>query len=271
MPSVSPMPGVVPHTYSLGRLLRGRSWQAYADPFPHFVVQDVFTPEFYAELDRSFGALLGRGLAEGHDPYRFSRSIKNYDAYSVNFGQHIPAPLDIFRSDEWHDVLARVAGIEATGDVNGGFHHHLRGSRSGDVHNDLNPGWFLDVAGESRVNVSRDDLCSYSTGAASQPNLRTHETVRALAVLFFLHNTPWRPGDGGETGLYTTRYQPIAQPTKAIAPVNNTLMMFECRPNSYHGFISNERGPRNSMIMWLHRPKRDAIERWGEDAIIYWK
>jgi hypothetical protein len=48
-------------------------------------------------------------------------------------------------------------------------------------------------------------------------------------------------------------------------------MMFECRPNSYHGFISNKRGARNSMIMWLHRPKQDVIDRWGEDAIVYWK
>jgi hypothetical protein len=235
------------------------------------VAHDVFTPEFYAELERSFGALLARGLAEGHDPYRFSRSIRNYDAYSVNFGPYIPAPLDIFMSDEWHDMLAGVTGIRVTRDLNGGFHHHLRGSRSGSVHNDLNPGWFLNVAGESRVNISRDDLCSYSTGSVHQQNLRTHETVRALAVLFFLHNPQWHPGDGGETGLYSTREQEVAQPTKAIAPINNSLMMFECRPNSYHGFISNKRGARNSMIMWLHRPKQDVIDRWGEDAIVYWK
>jgi Rps23 Pro-64 3,4-dihydroxylase Tpa1-like proline 4-hydroxylase len=87
----------------------------------------------------------------------------------------------------------------------------------------------------------------------------------------FLHNPPWREGDGGETGLYSRSSQPVSEPTKAIAPINNSLLIFECRPNSYHSFLSNRNGPRNSMIMWLHRPKNDVEQRWGSNSIIHWR
>lgn len=73
-----------------------------------------------------------------------------------------------------------------------------------------------------------------------------------------------------KTGLYENSEQPIDEPTKTIPPVNNTLLIFECTPRSYHSFIQNRRSARNSIIMWLHRPKSDAIQRWGSDAIIGW-
>jgi Rps23 Pro-64 3,4-dihydroxylase Tpa1-like proline 4-hydroxylase len=237
----------------------------------HFVCRDLFTPEFYARLDQAFGEVLDRGLAEDQDPTRFSRSIKNYDAYSMNFHQAMPEPFHIFISWEWHDMLANLGGVRATRDINGGFHHHLQGSKSGQVHNDLNPGWFLDNPNPSGINLSQSNLCDYSTGCVYSEGLQVHETVRALACLIFLHNPPWRAGDGGETGLYSYASQPISSPTKAIPPINNSLLMFECRPNSYHSFIGNRSGPRNSVIMWLHRPKSDAEQRWGADSIVYWR
>jgi hypothetical protein len=47
-------------------------------------------------------------------------------------------------------------------------------------------------------------------------------------------------------------------------------LIFECTPVSYHRFCSNRRHPRNSVIMWLHRPWQDAVRRWGEEAIVRW-
>jgi hypothetical protein len=234
------------------------------------VAYDVFTPEFYAEIDAAFGGMLGHGLSDGHDPARFSRNIRNYDAYSMNFDGNMPEPFQLFISNEWHDMLAQLARIRATRDVTGGFHHHRLGSRSGEIHNDLNPGWFLDAPDAGGVNLSRNELCDYSTGHVNGHGVQVHESVRAVAVLFYLHNPPWRDGDGGETGLYAHSSQAVDNPTKVMPPVNNSLFMFECRPDSYHSFIQNRNGHRNSIIMWLHRPKPDVIQRWGEDAIIGW-
>jgi hypothetical protein len=257
-------------SYPLATVLHQRRWQVCTRPFVHFVARDLFAPRFYANLDAAFGEVFDRGLSEGQDATRFSRNIKNYDAYSMVFDYHMPEPFHIFISQEWHDMLAHLAGIPATRDITGGFHHHQRGSCSGQVHNDLNPGWFVDSSDPGGVNLSRNDLCDYNTGQVFDAGVQTHESIRALAVLVFLHNPPWQEQDGGETGLYGDSAQDVCSPTKAIPPINNSLCMFECRPNSYHSFIENRTGPRNSMIMWLHRPKTDALQRWGEDAIVGW-
>jgi hypothetical protein len=259
-----------PQVFPLSHVLYQRRWQKCLEPFPHMVAYDVFTPDYYAWLDRAYGELMSRGVSEAHDPARFSRNISNYDVYSMSLTPTTQPPFDVFISKEWHDMLANLVGIRATGDVNGGFHHHAAGSKSGQVHNDLNPGWFLDASYPYQVNVSRNDLCVYSSGKVSDNSLRAHQTIRAIAILFFLHNPPWYPGQGGETGLYSHRRQQVSEPTKAVPPINNSLLLFECRPNSFHSFLSNRIMPRNSMIMWLHRPVEDVVERWGEKAIAHW-
>jgi 2OG-Fe(II) oxygenase superfamily len=256
--------------YHFANVLGQRRWLCCARPFPHFIAHDVFAPHFYSELDAAFGEVLARGLSEGKESGRFSRNITNYDAYAVTFDNDMLPPFQVFISREWHDLLAQLAAIPATGEVSGGFHHHLPGSRSGEIHNDLNPGWFVDSVDMGQLNLSRSDVCDYNTGAAYQSGLQVHESIRALAVLFYLHNEPWREGDGGETGLYDSSRRSVLEPTKAVPPINNSLLAFECRPNSFHSFIGNRRTARNSMIMWLHRPKRDVMQRWGEKAIVGW-
>lgn len=259
-----------PWNVPLAHIVQQRRWHVCTEPFPHLVAYDVFRPDFYGWMDHAFGEVLARGLSETHDPSRLSRNIKNYDAYSTTFSDITPEPFAVLTSRPWHDMIANLMRVRATGDVNGGFHHHVKGSKSGQVHNDLNPGWFVDHSDPFAVNLSRNDLCSYSSGETSTPDIRKRQTVRAVALLIFLHNPLWRPGDGGETGLYTSRRQAIDRPTKVIPPINNSLYVFECRPNSYHSFLSNRSGPRNSMIMWLHRPFEEAVARWGEKAIVHW-
>jgi hypothetical protein len=260
-----------PATFPLAQIVRQRRWRVCTEPFFHVVAYDVFTPEFYGWLDHAYGDALARGIAPSHEPTRFSRSIKNYDACSTTFSDLTPEPFRVFTSRPWHDMIASVMRVRATGDINGGFHHHAQGSKSGQVHNDLNPGWFADADDPLGVNVSRNDLCDYSTGHTSVAGTRVHRTVRAVAVLFYLHNPAWQPGDGGETGLYNSTKQPVLEPTKAVPPINNSLLMFECRPNSYHSFLTNPAGPRNSVIMWLHRPFEEAVARWGDHAIVHWR
>ncbi|MGA7157364.1 MAG: 2OG-Fe(II) oxygenase [Acidobacteriaceae bacterium] len=235
------------------------------------VAYDVFTADFYSWLDRAYVDLLAMGLSEGQEAGRLSRNISNYDVYNMSLSPDTRAPFNVFTSPEWHNMLANLVGIRVTGDINAGFHHHSVQSKSGRVHNDFNPGWFADAAYPNEVNVSRNDICEYSSGKAFGAHVRVHQTVRAIAVLYYFHNPTWTRGQGGETGLYSDFGQPVAEPSKAVPPISNSLLLFECCPTSFHTFLSNRTAPRNSMIMWLHRPVKDAARRWGEDSIVQWK
>jgi hypothetical protein len=251
-------------------LLANRSWTFRTRPFGHYVALDVFKADFYAQLAAQFQSLLDRGLSDSPAAEKFSRNIKGYDAYALSFSPVLDGPLSIFMSRPWHDMLAGLLRIEATGDVNGGFHHHEPGSASGWPHNDLNPGWFADNRRPDGINVSDHGLCNYYSGLTFKPGVTSRETVRAAAMLFYLSNPAWTAGEGGETGLYVNAGQPIDQPSERAAPINNSLLLFECTPHSYHAFLRNNRRPRNSLIMWLHRSKAEVETRWGRSAITYW-
>ncbi len=89
-------------------------------------------------------------------------------------------------------------------------------------------------------------------------------------MIFYLAN-PVRGVVGGETGLYRAASDPIDRPADVVPPVNNSLVAFECTPTSFHGFMSNRNAVRNCLVMWLHREKTEAIRRWGESSIVYWR
>lgn len=254
----------------LAKALANRSWKFRTEPFAHCVATDVFTADVYGGMAAQFQSFLDKGLSDTPASGRFSRNIKGYDAYGLSFPPALEGPLSLFASREWHEMLAGLLGIEVTGDFDGGFHHHAVGSGSGRPHNDLNPGWFVDSPRADGINVSNNDLCDYKSGQAYQTTLKPRETVRAAALLFYLNNARWSAGDGGETGLFQDIGQAIENPSGRVGPINNSLLLFECTPHSYHAFLSNRRSPRNSVIMWLHRTKAEVEGRWGANAIVYW-
>ena len=243
-------------------------------PWPHVLVREAFGDYLYHNLEEEFRRLLALGFAnDGRSRSGlFTRNMSGYDAYSINFTPEMTGPFRLFLLRGWHDLLAGLFGIEATGDVNGGLHHHAAGSASGKIHNDFNPGWFVGSSDEQSVNVSDHRLCSYHHGTLlpGGKGLTPREEVRAVAMVYYLNNPPWSPGDGGETGLYRSPRCEIEKPGVAVPPLNNSLLAFECTPYSYHRFLSNRRHERNSVILWLHRTKADAVARWGERSIVCW-
>ena len=96
------------------------------------------------------------------------------------------------------------------------------------------------------------------------------ETVRAVSALFYLANPPWAEGDGGETGLYDSVAAGARTEGVLVPPVNNSLVLFECTPYSWHAYARASRHQRNSLVMWLHRPRQDVVERWGESSVVHW-
>lgn len=244
----------------LAELLGQRRWIKRCQPFPHVIAYEVFRLAVYERLERRFIDLLDETAGR---PY-----MRRHDIYGRTVEPDIAHHFDPLLTRPWHDLLARVLGITATGHVAVGMHHHRIGSRHGFPHNDLNPGWFLGEPPSNNLLISGPEI-DYTTGAllraTSAPPVKT---IRAAAALFYLANPNWEPGDGGATGLYRSADDDVRRPAAAVPPLNNSMLLFECTPRSFHGFISNRTNPRNSIIMWLHRPKDDVIARWGEEAII---
>jgi len=244
-------------------VLAAPSWLRSSHPFPHVRAVPVFTDSFYSELAKAFHERLDAGL--------FKRDIPSYDVTNLSLTSTTAGPFSIFFSREWHDTLAALFDVDATGEVNVSLHHHAIGSLDGKVHNDLNPGWFPVVTGEPEGGtlVSADQaVCDYQTGRTPDGS-PVVERTRAVAAIFHLAN-PGGPPLGGDTGLYTSRTQPVNQPTVRIPPINNAMVAFECTPFSLHSFLSNRRSERNSLVMWLHRSKKDAVAQFGKGQIVDW-
>jgi hypothetical protein len=245
-------------------------WVVCNDPFAHVRAEGVFNAAVYRELESAFETVLSGGRLASWPEARFVRNMPGYDASAVDFDIRVGWPFSLFVSRAWHDLFAQLFSVNAVRCVSGALHHHAVGSGGGFVHNDLNPGWFVDAGAGEEVVIPRGDLCDYRSGdAAANCNLRRRETMRAIAVIYYLNNHEWRSGDGGDTGLYRTARD--AHPVVAIPPMNNSLVAFECTPQSFHAFQRNVRQPRNSVIVWLHREKAEVLDRWGASAIVPWK
>jgi len=244
-------------TVDLRSLLRNRRWTRCLDPFPHVLAHDVFRPAVHDRLAAAFSR-----VATGA-PY-----MPRHDIFGRTLTAGMRNPFMIFTSRAWHDLLAGVIGVDATGHVNAGLHHHAPGSAHGFPHNDLNPGWFVAGPGRDGIVLPRPRTVAYTTGATFRPGVATVETVRAVAMIYFVANPDWTPAHGGETGLYAGPGDDPEAPVVAVPPVENSLLAFECTPGSYHGFIANRAVPRNSVIMWLHRPRAEAVRRWGAGSIV---
>jgi 2OG-Fe(II) oxygenase superfamily len=258
---------VLPDLY---RSLTARRWWQRSKPFSYFAAENVFEAGFFAEMEAQFQEVLSRGFGEPTDSTRFSRNMPNSDAYSWNLPATVDGPLSLFYSRAWHDMLVALTGVTSTLDVNAAIHHHQIGSANGSVHRDIGIGWFSQQPRPDGINPMDLSRCSYTTGHAFQPGAVAREVVRSLTVLVYLCNPDWQPGEGGETGLYPHSTGAVEEPAVRVPPVNNSILVFENKLDSYHSFISNPRLPRNSAIMWLHRPKKDAVERWGEQSIYRW-
>lgn len=245
----------------LRAVLANRRWVRRTRPFPHVVATDVFTPGTYATLESGFRELLAT-------PDAFRRDMTGYDAYGFNFRPPVAAPFDLFFRRAWHDAVARAVGVSATGAMSGGLHHHEPGGPDGAIHNDLNPAWFAAEPDPGGTVVADRELCDYGTGTPRQTGVEPRSLVRAVAVVYYLANPPWSPGDGGETGLYETR-DAVGRPAVRVPPRNNSLVAFECTPWSFHGFLGN-RAERNSVIQWLHRPMSYVDATWSARHVVGW-
>jgi hypothetical protein len=253
----------------LARILAGSRWAYRRAPFAHIYVENVFVAPVYNQLSRAFRELATRTAHDQAANSRLSYFGGNFDGYLMPFRPALGGPLSFFVCKAWVNLLASATGVKTTCDVNGALHHHTKGAKNGFVHKDFSSCWFIDNPRPDGINVTDNSLCNYRTGETSVPGVSARERVRAVAMIFYLNNAPWSEGDGGETGLYVAANDPVDRPAARIPPLNNSMLLFECSPHSYHSFISNRRNPRSSVAIWLHRTREDAVAKWGGESIVY--
>ena len=165
-------------TWRLDELLASRRWVRRMRPFPHVYARDVFVEDFYQRLDDEFHRI------ERENPETFERNMKGYDASGARLSRFRDGPLGIFVSREWHDLIARVAGVRATGDVNAHLHHHDPGSQSGWPHNDLNPAWFAGPPPRpDEIRLEHTDGVALHTGERPPRGRRAREHPCGLAAV----------------------------------------------------------------------------------------
>lgn len=242
-------------------------WWEVRQPFRHFRAKNVLTPPKLESISSKFREILSLSDADRHGPYRLARTTTRYDAEMLAMDETLAKAFEPFFSDVWLKSLATFMGIEFLPQVDGGLHSSPKGSRSGWIHTDYCSAWF-DESGQERIgqlvfpNRSR---CDYFTGRAKVEEARPKEFVRAVTMIYYLCNDEWRVGDGGETALYGAAKETSRTATDEMSPVNNSLLLFECSPHSYHRFISNPIRRRNSIILWLHTTLEQARARWGDE------
>jgi len=244
-------------------ILANRRWMRRSDPFPHVVARDVFASGFHRKLESAFQEVLCGDFGRPEKRGVSDRNLPTYDANVLVLNSEFSGPLGIFISRPWHDMLTALFGLNTTRDVVCALHHHPLGSASGWVHNDLSIRWFTDAPKSDGINMA----CSgRTTHPARQAGMKASPVVRAITMIFYLNNA-WSSGSGGETGLYRSAQDLPTEPAAVVPPVNNSILLFECTPYSFHSFLKNHRSPRNSVNLWLHRPKAGVVARWGEGKI----
>lgn len=234
------------------------NWATQPYPFQHIYSPNVFSNSFYSKLCRDYNIRIKE----------LNNSIRKETLLAIDITSQPTDSLSFFTNRKWIDFVSGLLGISATTYINMALHCHPVGSKSGWIHNDLNPGWFQQANNEQISFVT--DECDYRNGVSSSVQIRSVQLVRSLAIIFYLNNPDFHHMQGGGTGLFTKNNQDIQNPDVIVPPINNSILIFPCTPFSFHTFLSNKNYQRHSIIMWLHSPIETAIEKWGVNSIVPW-
>lgn len=240
-------------------------WQACDAPFRHFTATGVFDAATYQALSDRFTAILETTAGKRAGVYRLRPAPGSSDGLILGLTEKLaPAFAPLF-TETWLRAVATMLGLPFLPRIEGALHANPQGSRTGWIHTDCCSAWF-DESGSTpgALMLPPRRRCHYFTGQRIAPDARPVEYIRAATLIFYLCNDGWTPGDGGETAIYSAAQEDAGTLVRHIAPVNNSLFLFECSPHSYHRFVTNPGRARNSIILWLHATVADAEQRWGD-------
>jgi hypothetical protein len=238
------------------------AWWTYRDPFRHFRARDVLDSNAYQQICSEFSAIADTTQGGRDGAYRLARTNPKYDALMLGVDSNLAPSFAPFFSRDWFQYLYRLIRLPELLRIDGGLHSSPEGSGDGWIHSDLCSGWFDESSAESGPFPNRKK-CDYFSGKARTSDAKPVEYVRAATMIYYLCNDGWCPGDGGETGLYASSRLGANAPVELVQPLNNSLLLFECSPHSYHRFVANPGRVRNSIILWLHATVERSVSTWG--------
>lgn len=227
-------------------------------PFNHFIIEEIFDAGTASGLSSTFNELIVAGRRVGKVG-EVGELI--YDA--INFTprlEHVTStPISKLVSLELKEFVAELLDIRFDENLMIGMHRHLPPSKSGWSHTDFAVVSFPNIAPNyAGQRIYFDGCgCTYSDDSRDrQP--KSIKTARAVACLYYSANRPWKPGMGGETGIYMTDGTTLVS---AIPPKNNLLFVFEISPLSYRAYLGSQSMQRSSYIWWYHAPPSYLTKR----------
>ena len=226
------------------------------EPFAHIVVDDFFTPQFYAEIERYFKRVRARGLTEEWSDEQFHPFLElrqkgkewEYDGYVCTPLAGDDPVLKLFFSLEWNLFFSNLFDQPTDWATAFALHHHPPGNRTGFIHNDYSAKFFSRANTLPNGVVYREMLDQAHASFAS---------MRVIALILYLGDAT--PEEGGGTGLYGVKG---TTPVKVVEPRANRLFAFQISPKSFHAFQTNQ-AERNSLIQWFHKDQAWCQKRYG--------
>ena len=179
-----------------------------ANPFPHVIIDDFFTPEFVAELERDF-----------------PRKSEAYDRFCVEDGGKIGTNYSNGKVEEFPPAFARLDALVRHKD----FRKHITAATGiGGLEYDAE--YFGGGIRESRSRTFLPPHLDFN----HHPKTHSH---RRMNLLFYL-NPEWKEEWGGNLQVHRDPnvYNRNDSLVHSYMPVNNRCLIFETSEVSWHGF-----------------------------------
>jgi 2OG-Fe(II) oxygenase superfamily len=243
-------------------------WWEHEIPFRHFRATQVLNSTDYQSIASEFSQVLQDVTGNPKHSYMVSKA-SNYDALIVGMNKRLSARFKPFFETTWIKTLSQLLGMPFLARIDGALHAHPINSKTGWVHTDFCSAWFDESAKRPEGELLFPDRsrCEYFTGKTRASGVIPKEYARVASMIYFLCNDGWQEGEGGETGLYGAAHPGPYRQVGMAPPVNNSLLLFECSPHSFHSFITNRVRARNSLILFLHSTVEFAESRWGASSL----
>jgi len=248
----------------MDNLLEYGNWCEHKIPFKHFRAESVLDENTYKEVEANFNAVKTEQVKKKNgDVYRLEKLSSNYDAQMVAMDNDLAELFQPFFSIDFLKSIAQLLEIPFNYAIDGALHSSPRNSRTGWIHTDFCNAWFDSrFIEKNQLSFPNRQTCDYFTGRRHDESADPRKFTRAATLIFYLCNDGWKKGDGGETGLYGAGHLSDNTVFDIVAPKNNSLILFECSPHSYHRFLTNRGRTRNSIILWIHSTPETSSLKW---------
>jgi NAD(P)-dependent dehydrogenase (short-subunit alcohol dehydrogenase family) len=225
-------------------------------PFKHIVIDDFLSKKYAEGLETFFSKKRSEGLTDDVNNFSkfrpFSYKDRVYDGYLYvpKFGED--TYFDFFFSNTFMSLVSGYFSLNVNNMFAASFHHHPKLNNDGWVHTDDASFSFL-----KKISLKNGLILGGEKYYDEEKTPKEFVGKRVIAFLYYLNNSGYKEGDGGETGLFLSDSKDSLY--KKIEPINNRLLLFKISPKSHHAFLKNFRD-RNCIAGFLHAHEDESTK-----------